>query len=88
MLKKRVLQGDSLSRLIFNMCFNTLIRTIENKKKLMGCNYTNALTLRHWFQFTDDTALGTATQRCWMSLVSGANGQIFLFVSVSVSVLV
>ena len=64
MLKKRVLQGDSLSRLIFNMCFNTLIRTIENKKKLMGCNYTSALTLRHWFQFTDDTALATATQRC------------------------
>ena len=64
MLKNGVLQGDSLSRLFFNMYFNILIRTVENKKKLMGCNYTNALTPRHWFQFTDDTALATATQRC------------------------
>ena len=39
--EKGVLQRDSLSLLIFNICFNTLIRTIENKKiKLMGYNYT------------------------------------------------
>ena len=38
------------------MCFNTLIRTIENEKiKLLGYNYTNT-------QFADDTALAIATQ--------------------------
>ena len=45
------------------MCFDTLIRTIGNETiKLMGYNYTNALTPRHRFQFASDTALATATQ--------------------------
>ena len=58
---KGVLQRDSLSGLIFNMSFNTLIRTIENEKvKLLGYNYKNALSSRHWFQVKD--ALATATQ--------------------------
>ena len=49
-VEKSVLQGNSLSSLIFNMCFNTLIRTIENEKiKFMGHSYTNVLTPRHWF---------------------------------------
>ena len=62
------LQGDSLSPL---MCFNTLTRTIENEKiKLMGCNYINALTPRHWFQFTDDTAIATATQEDSQALLN------------------
>ena len=51
-VEKSVLEGDSLSPLIFNMCSNTLIRTTENEKiKLMGYNYTNALTPRHDFRF-------------------------------------
>ena len=45
------------------MCFNTLIRTIEKEKiKLLGYNYTNALSPHDSFQFADDTALATATQ--------------------------
>ena len=45
------------------MCFNTLVRTIENEKiKLLGYNYTSALSPRHWFQFADDTTLATGTQ--------------------------
>ena len=49
--------------IIFNMCFNTLIRTIEKEKiKLLGYNYTNALSPHDSFQFADDTALATATQ--------------------------
>ena len=53
----------SLSPLIFNICFNILVRTTENKEiKLKGYNYTNTLSPRHWFQFADDTALATATK--------------------------
>ena len=45
-----------------NMCSNTLIRTIDNEKiKLMGYNYTNALSPHHWFQIADDTAVAIAT---------------------------
>ena len=53
------------------MCFNTLIRTIENEKiELMRYNYTNALTPRHWFQFVDDTALATVTQEYSQALLN------------------
>ena len=53
------------------MCFNTLIRTTENEKiKLLGYNYTNALSPRHWFQFADDTALATATQEDSQALLN------------------
>ena len=70
-VEKGVLQGDSLSPLIFNMCFNTLITTIENEKiNLMGYNYTNALSPRHWFRFADDTALATATQEDSQALLN------------------
>ena len=49
--------------IIFNMCFNTLIRTIEKEKiKLLGYNYTKSLSPHDSFQFADDTALATATQ--------------------------
>ena len=62
-VEKGVLQGVGLNPLIFNMCFNTLMRPTENEQsKLLGYNYTNALSLRHWFQFADDTALATTTQ--------------------------
>ena len=63
-VEKGVLQADSLSPFIFDMCFYPLIRTIENEKiKLMGYNYTNALTPGHWLQFANDTAFATATQK-------------------------
>ena len=70
-VEKGVLQGDSLSPLVFNTCFNTLIRTIENEKiKLMGYSYTIALIPRHWLQFADDTALATATQEDSQALLN------------------
>ena len=53
------------------MCFNTLIRTTENEKiKLMGYNCRNALAPRHWFQFTDDTALATVVQEDSQTLLN------------------
>ena len=70
-VEKGVLQGNRLSPLIFNMCFNTLIRIIENEKiKFLGYSYTNALSPRHWLQFADDTALATATQEDSQALLN------------------
>ena len=58
-----VLQGDSLLLLLFNMCVNTLIKTIEDKIiKCMGYVAKKTLSPRHWFQFADDTAIVTALE--------------------------
>ena len=58
-----VLQGDSLSPLLFNMCVNTLIYTIEDKRiKCIGYIAEKILSPRHWFQFADDTAIVTALE--------------------------
>ena len=57
------LQGDSLLLLLFNMCVNTLIKTIEDKIiKCMGYVAKKTLSPRHWFQFADDTAIVTALE--------------------------
>ena len=51
-VQRGVLQGDCLSPLIFNMCVNTLITTIDQEKvKCLGYVYENALSPKHWFQF-------------------------------------
>ena len=58
-----VLHGDSLSPLLFNMCVNTLIKTIEDERiKCMGYVAEKTLSPRHWFQFVDDTAVVTALE--------------------------
>ena len=58
-----VLQGDSLLPLLFNMCVNTLIKTIEDKRiKCMGYVVEKTLSPCHWFQFADDTAIVTALE--------------------------
>ena len=58
-----VLQGDSLSPLLFNMCVNTLIKTIEDKSiKCMGYVVEKTLSWCHWFQLADDTAIVTALE--------------------------
>ena len=46
-----VLQGDSLSPLLFNMCVNTLINTTEDKRiKCIRYVAEKTLSPRHWFQ--------------------------------------
>ena len=62
-VQKGVFQGDCLSPLLFNMCVNTLIKTIDNEKlKCLGYAYNNTITPKHWFQFADDTAIVTALE--------------------------
>ena len=63
-VKKRVLQGDCLSPLLFNMCFNTLLKSIDDERiKCTGYVFSNLMTPRHWFQFADDSSIVTATEK-------------------------
>ena len=58
-----VLQGDSLSPLLFNLIVNTLINTIKYEKvECMGYVYNGTLLPKRWFEFAD-TAIVTAFER-------------------------
>ena len=54
-----VLQGDCLSPLLFNMCFNTFIQHIKADKCRQFGFMFNFLNPIHWFQFADDAAVIT-----------------------------
>ena len=59
-----VLQGDCLSPLLFNMCFNTFIQYITQEKyKQFGFSphdeNDRLYNPIHWFQFVDDAAVVT-----------------------------
>ena len=57
-----VLQGDCLSPLTFNLCFNTFIRYISDQKfKQFGFNVSSIHPI-HWFQFADDAAVITSLE--------------------------
>ena len=52
-----MLQGDCLSPLLFNMCFNTFIQHIKTEKyRQFGFSF-QFLNPIHWFQFADDAAV-------------------------------
>jgi len=52
-----VLQGDCLSPLLFNMCFNTFIQHIKDDRyRQFGFSFS-LLNPLHWFQFADDAAV-------------------------------
>ena len=62
-----VLQGDCLSPLLFNMCFNTFIQHIkEDNYNQYGFhiknNYASSLRPVHWFQLADDAAVVTGQE--------------------------
>ena len=58
-----VLQGDCLSPITFNLCFNIFIRYIsDNKFKQFGFA-TSAIHPVHWFQFADDAAVITSLEQ-------------------------
>ena len=57
---KGVLQGDPCSPILFNICFNTLIRTIaQDKFKSLGVAWgpSTSPSVTSWLQFADDAAL-------------------------------
>ena len=57
-----VLQGDCLSPLLFNMCFNTFIQHINaDKYRQFGFSF-KMLNPLHWFQFADDAAVITGQE--------------------------
>ena len=55
-----VLQGDCLSPLLFNMCFNTFIQHIKTDKYRQFGFMTKFLNPIHWLQFADDVAVITS----------------------------
>ena len=62
-VQRGVLQGDSLSPLLFNLIVNTLTNTIKSEKvACMGYVYNCALSPKHCFQFADDTATVAALE--------------------------
>ena len=66
--KRGVLQGDCLSPLIFNLCFNTFIQFIKQEKyKQFGFSphdeNDRLFHPVHWFQFADDAAVVTTNER-------------------------
>ena len=53
-----MLQGDSLSPLLFKLCMHISFTTAkEQKAKRLGYVYDAPLTPRYWFQLTDDAAI-------------------------------
>jgi hypothetical protein len=56
------LQGDCLSPLLFNMCFNTFIQHIKAEKYHQFGFSFKLLNPIHWFQFPDDAAVITGQE--------------------------
>ena len=57
-----VLQGDCLTPLTFNLCFNTFIQYISDQKFKQFGFTINSLYPVHWFQFADDAAVITGLE--------------------------
>ena len=52
-----VLQGDCLSPLLFNLCFNTFLQHTKSEKYRQFGFSLKVLNPIHWFQFADDAAV-------------------------------
>ena len=61
-VRRGVLQGNCLSPLLFNMCFNTFVQHIKVEKyRQFGFSF-KLLNPVHWFQFADDAAVITTQE--------------------------
>ena len=57
-IEKDMLQGDSLSPFLFNLCFNTLMLMVNQKRvKYLGYTSNTLNFIKHWSQFTDNMAI-------------------------------
>ena len=62
-VEKGVLQGESLSPLLFNMVINTFIQHIKKEEYTqLGYSFHKEFYPRHWFQFADDAAVITGQE--------------------------
>ena len=72
-VEKGVLQGDPASPLLFNLCFNTLMKTLSNLK-YSGLSYSwggvNKIRQRSWAQFADDAAIVSSDVKSAQVLVN------------------
>ena len=62
-VERGVLQGDPSSPLLFNLCFNTLMLTLDQpiyRKLDFSCSAKQNREQRAWFQFADDVAIVAA----------------------------
>ena len=63
-IERGVLQGNSLSLLIFNLLINRFIQYVRQERFLqLGYLLSKLLRSIHWFQFADDAAIATG-QEC------------------------
>ena len=67
-VKRGVLQGDCLSPLLFNMCFNSFIQLVKSDKyKQLGFSPVSERNTMfnpvHWCQFADDAAVITTNEK-------------------------
>ena len=60
---RRVLEGDCLSPLPFNLCFTTFIRDISVLKFALFGFSISSLNPLHWFQLADDAPAITSREK-------------------------
>ena len=69
-VSKGLLQGDPCSPLIFNICFNPLMKLISQPKyEQLGYFWGPNARVRSWLQFADDTALISKNVKAAQSLI-------------------
>lgn len=69
--KRGVLEGNSLSPLIFNICFNTLVITAnQSGLKYMDYIFSSSLSPKNWLQFADNTSIVSSLETCNQCLLN------------------